>query len=103
VPRDGAAPTFAACALLLSLGFFARALRRLMATVEAPGAGAENAMMAGMVPGNATDGGTLKQPAACTGAAIPPAAITTAEVAGSNMNFIRVSGEARTAAPSQHP
>ena len=58
MPRDGAAPTFAACAPLCCRTF-SRALRRLMVTDDTAGAGAENTMMAGIVPGNATDDGTF--------------------------------------------
>jgi hypothetical protein len=60
VSRRGAALTFAACALLPLLGFFAGAPRLLMGTDDAAGAGAENAMMAGIMPSNATDDGTLQ-------------------------------------------
>jgi hypothetical protein len=35
-------------------------LGRLMMTDDATGSGAENAVMAGIVPGNSTDGGALQ-------------------------------------------
>ena len=52
------------------------------------GTGAENAVMAGIMPGDAADGGALRQSAACAGAAIPPTAIKRTNVAVNNMNFI---------------
>jgi len=48
----------AARALLL-LGLFPSVLGRLMMTNDAAGAGAENAVMAGIVPGGSADGCAL--------------------------------------------
>jgi hypothetical protein len=45
--------------LLLLLGPFPSVLGRLMMTDDAPGAGAENAVMAGVVPCNSAHRGTL--------------------------------------------
>lgn len=46
-------------ALLLWLGPFPSVLGRLMMTDDAPGAGAENAVMAGIMPRNSAHRGTL--------------------------------------------
>jgi hypothetical protein len=55
----GAGLTFGAWALLLLLGLFPSAFVRLMVTDDAAGAGAENAMMAGIMPGDTADGRAL--------------------------------------------
>jgi hypothetical protein len=57
-----------------------------MMTDDAAGSGAENAVMAGIVPGNSTDGGALQAARRLRGAATQLAAIK--KVAGNNMNFI---------------
>ena len=56
VPGGGVGLAVAARALLL-LGLFARVLVRLMMTNDAAGAGAENAVMASIMPGDSADGG----------------------------------------------
>jgi hypothetical protein len=58
--RVGAGPTFAAWALRLLLGLFPGPFGRFMMTDDATGAGAEKAMMTGIMPGDATDGRALK-------------------------------------------
>ena len=60
VPRVGAGLAAAARALLLLQGLFPSVLSRLMMTDDAAGAGAENAVMAGIVPGDSADGGALQ-------------------------------------------
>jgi len=45
---------------LLLLRLFASVLSRLMMTDDAPGTGAENAVMTGIVPGNAADCGAFQ-------------------------------------------
>ena len=45
---------------LLLLGLFPSMLGRLMMTDDAPGAGAENAVMASIMPGDSADGGTFQ-------------------------------------------
>ena len=60
VPAVLVGSTVAARALLLLLGPFPSVLGRLMRTDDAAGAGAENAVMAGIMPGDSTDGGALQ-------------------------------------------
>ena len=89
VPRVGAGLAAAARALLLLQGLFPSVLSRLMMTDDAAGAGAENAVMAGIVPGDsAPTAAPFRQPAACAGAATQPAVIKKARTAGNNINFI---------------
>jgi hypothetical protein len=57
-----------------------------MMTYDAPGAGAENAVMASIMPGDSADGGTLQAASRLCSAAIEP--IKRAKAAGNNMDFI---------------
>ena len=59
VSRGGAGLTVAARALLLLLGLFPSVSGRLMMANDAAGTGAENAVMAGIMSGDAADGGAL--------------------------------------------
>lgn len=59
-PRVGGGLAIAARSLLLLLGLFPSVLGRLMMTDDAAGAGAENTVMAGIVPGDSADCGTLQ-------------------------------------------
>ena len=58
VPGVGVGLAVAARALLL-LGLFPSVLVRLMMTNGAAGAGAENAVMSSIMPGDSADGGAL--------------------------------------------
>ena len=58
VPGVGVGLVVAARALLL-LGLFPSVLGRLMMTNDAAGAGAENAVMSSIMPGDSADGGAL--------------------------------------------
>ena len=60
VPGARVGLAVAARALLLLLGLFPSVLGRLMMPDDAAGAGAENAVMASIVPGNAADRGALQ-------------------------------------------
>ena len=59
VPGVGVSLAVAARALLL-LGLFPSVLVRLMMTNDAAGAGAENAVMSSIMPGDSADGGALQ-------------------------------------------
>ena len=59
VPGVGVGLAVAARALLL-LGLFPSVLVRLMMTNDAAGAGAENAVMSSIMPGDSADGGALQ-------------------------------------------
>ena len=58
VPGVGVGLAVADQALLL-LGLFPSVLGRLMMTNDAAGAGAENAVMSSIMPGDSADGGAL--------------------------------------------
>jgi hypothetical protein len=60
VSRVGAGLTFAARGLWLLLALFPSVFGRLMMANNTAGAGAENAVMAGIMPGDAADGGALQ-------------------------------------------
>jgi hypothetical protein len=60
VSRVRAGLTLAARALWLLLGLFPSVFGRLMMAYDAAGTGAENAVMAGIMPGDAADGGALQ-------------------------------------------
>src|ERR1700730_996825 len=59
VSGDGVGLAVTARALLL-LGLFPSVLVRLMMTNDAAGAGAENAVMSSIMPGDSADGGALQ-------------------------------------------
>jgi hypothetical protein len=65
----------AVAARALLLGLFPSVLGRLMMTDDAASTGAENAVMAGIVPGDFADGGALQAACRLRGAATQPAAI----------------------------
>jgi len=83
------APSWAGLAVAaraLLLGLFPSVLGRLMMTDDAASTGAENAVMAGIVPGDSADGGALQAARRLRGAATQPAAIK--KTAANNLNFI---------------
>jgi hypothetical protein len=67
VPRVGASLAVAARTLLLLLGLFPSVLGRLMMTDYAAGAGADNAVMPGIVPATPPTAAPFRQLAACAG------------------------------------